>query len=312
MKAYIFDPLWDELVSSDLLDKLNNAGVEAIVTKEIAPLSDCKELFGGDEERILCLNPDYVGWKLTSEDYKDIPNLRAILIASTGFEWVDQAAANERNIPVCQIVNFSTQAVVEWAVMMMFALARQTPQLIKDGFPLDYDKDFMKYRGVQLKGKTAGIIGLGHIGSSIAEACKGLGMDVVYWSRSSTNDNYEKISLEQLLSTSDVIFPTAAKNANTLSLITDEHIKSMKKSAILVDIAHGLFNQETVLKMVSSGSLFGYGFEGKPQEFGKLEGNVWAAPAYAWTTGESMHNSVVLWVDNMVSAANNDFPYKIN
>lgn len=312
MKAFIFDPLWDDLVTDDLLEKITRSGLEIVVKKDIAPLSECKELFDGDEERLLCLNPDYVSWKLPSNDYKDIPNLKAILIASTGFEWVEQDVANERNIPICQIVNFSTQAVAEWAIMMMFNLARQTPRLIKDNYPLDFDKDFMKYRGVQLKGKTAGIIGLGHIGSAIAEACKGLGMEVVYWSRSSTNDAYNKVSLEELMSSADVIFPTAAKSPETLALISDDHIKSMKKTAILVDIAHGLFNQEKVLAMVASGDLFGYGFEGEPNEFIKFEGNVWAAPSYAWTTYESMHNSVVLWTDNMVSAAKNQFPTRVN
>jgi lactate dehydrogenase-like 2-hydroxyacid dehydrogenase len=312
MKAFIFDPLWDELVTDDLLTKVKDSGLEIIVTKEIEPLRDCKQLFEGDEPRILCLNPDYVSWKLSGEDYKDAPNLKAILTASTGFEWVEQNVANERNIPICNILNFSTQAVAEWAVMMMFNLARQTPRLIKDNYPLDFDKDFMKYRGIQLKGKTAGIIGLGHIGGAIAEACKGLGMNVIYYSRSSTNDDYEQVSLEQLMSTADVIFPTAAKNPETLALITDDHVKSMKESAILIDIAHGLFNKDVITDMVARGDLFGYGFEGKPNEFTKFEGNVWAAPAYAWTTFESMHNSVVLWTDNMVSATQNEFPTRVN
>jgi phosphoglycerate dehydrogenase-like enzyme len=312
MKAFIFDPLWDELITDDLVAKLKSADIEYFVTKEIAPLSGCKALFEGTEDRLLCLNPDYVSWKLSSEDYKDIPKLKGILTASTGFEWIEQDAANKSGIPICNIVNFSTQAVAEWALLMMFNLARQTPKLIKDDFPLDYDKDFMKYRGVQLKGKTAGIIGLGHIGSAIAEACKGLGMNVIYWSRSSTNEAYEKVSLEQLFAEADVIFPTTAKNTETLSMITDEHIKSMKQSTILVDIAHGLFNQETVLNMVASGELFGYGFEGKPNEFTKHKGNVWSAPAYAWTTYESMHNSVVLLVDNIVNASKGDFTNKVN
>lgn len=312
MKAFIFDPLWDELITDELLGKLKASGLELVITKTIAPLSDCRELFDGDDKRILCLNPDYVSWKLTSDDYKDIPNLKGILIASTGFEWVDQKVANKLNIPICQIVNFSTQAVAEWAITMMLNVARQTPRLIKDNFPLDYDKDFMKYRGIQLKGKTAGIIGLGHIGSAIAEACNGLGMKVIYWSRSSTNKDYEKVSLEQVLSTADVVFPTAAKNAETLSLISDQNIKSMKNSAILVDIAHGLFNQELVLDMVAKGSLFGYGFEGEPNEFTKFKGNVWAAPSYAWATDSSMNNSMSKWVENMVDAAKDKFPNRVN
>jgi glycerate dehydrogenase len=312
MKAFIFDPLWDDLITDELLVKLKDSGLDCVVTKDIAPLSECEALFEGDEERLLCLNPDYMSWKLSSEDYANIPNLKGIMIASTGFEWVNQDAANKQNIPICQIVNFSTQAVAEWALTMMFNVARQTPKLIKDNFPLDFDKDFMKYRGVQLKGKTAGIIGLGHIGTAIAEACKGIGMDVIYWSRSSTNDAYEKVELEQLLATADVIFPTAAKNAETLALISDGHINSMKESAMVIDIAHGLFKQEQVLDMVANGKLFGYGFEGKPNEFTMFEGNVWAAPPYAWTTFESMHNSVVLWVDNMISSTEGEFPNRIN
>lgn len=312
MKAFVFDPLWDELITDDLLEKIDASGVELVVVKDVAPLRDCKELFDGDEERLLCLNPDYLGWKLKNDDYKDIPNLKAIVTESTGFEWIEQDVANERNIPICNIRNFSTQAVAEWAVMMMFNLARQTPKLIKDGFPLDFDKDFTKYRGVQLKGKIAGIIGLGHIGSAIAEACKGLGMHVIYWSRSSTNDDYESVSLEELMSDADVIFPTVAKNDETLQLITDDLLASMKKSVMLIDIAHGLFDQQMIIDTVASGALFGYGFEGKPGEFAKYEGNVWAAPAYAWATYDSMYNSEVLLIENILSASKNEYPNRVN
>lgn len=312
MKAFVFDPLWDELITDDILAKLKTCGVELIVNKQPAPLSTCAELFAGDEPRLLCLNPDYVGWKLTNEDYKNIPNLKAILTASTGFDWIELESANVQDIPVCNILNFSTQAVTEWSLMMMFNLARQTPLLIKDDFPLDYDKDFMKYRGVQLKGKTAGIIGLGNIGSSIAEACRGIGMNVIYWSKSSKNEAYTKVSLEELMQSADVIFPTVAKNPETLKLITETHLKSIKKSAIVVDIAHGLFDQDILLDMVTNGDLFGYGFEGKPNEFSKFAGNVWSAPAYAWATYDSMHNSLVLMTDNIVSATKGEFPTRVN
>jgi phosphoglycerate dehydrogenase-like enzyme len=312
MKAFIFDPLWDDLVTPDLLEVLKEASVEIVVTKAVAPLSDCAELFEGDEDRLLCLNPDYVGWKLKSEDYENIPHLKGIFTESTGYEWVELEAANRLGIPICNIKAFNTQAVAEWAIMMMFNLARQTPRLIKDGFPLDFDKDFMKYRGIQLKGKTAGIIGLGNIGSAIAERCVGLGMNVVYWSRSSTNDAYQKLSLEELLATADVIFPATAKNDETVSLVTDDMIRTIKKEAMVVDIVHAIFNHQLLLDMVAAGNLYGYGYEGEPKEFTKFEGNVWAAPAYAWATYESMYNSVVKLVDNIVSASKYNFPTKVN
>lgn len=312
MKAFIFDPLWDELATDELLDKLDANGVELVVTKEIAPLSDCKALFEGDEERILCLNPDYVHWKLTAGDYKNIPSLKAILVAATSFSWIDTTYADDKKIPVCNIRNFSTQAVAEWAVTMMFNVARQVPRLIKDGFPLDFDKDFMKYKGVELKGKTVGIIGLGNIGSAIAERCAGLGMNVTYWSKSPKTTEHSSVELVELFAKSDVIFPTMALNDESKKLITPELLKTMKPSAMFISVVHELFDEQLVLNMVKDGKLFGFGFEASPASFEKYEGNVWAAPAYAWVTDGSMNNSMTKWVENMIDAANGKFPNKVN
>lgn len=312
MKVFIFDPLWAKLVDKKLEDQLAKSDAEINIITDVKPLNETAELFMGDEDRILCLNPDYVGWKLTNEDYRNIPNLKAILTASTGFEWIERDIADERNIPICNIKDFSTQAVAEWSIMMMLNLARQTPRLIKDGFPLDFDADFEKYQGMQIKGKTAGIIGLGNIGSVIAERAAGLGMNVVYWSKSSVDSVYSKVELDELMSTADVIFPALAKNSETLGLINEGLIRSMKSTAILVDIAHGLFNEEITLDMVKTDKLFGYGFEATPGTFNKYEGNVWAAPAYAWVTFESMYNSEAKLVENIASAVDNKFPNRVN
>lgn len=312
MKVFIFDPLWDQLITPELKSKLEAANLEVTVIKDVAPLANCAALFEGDEERILCLNPDYVGWKLSVDDYKVIPGLKAILGAATSFSWIDASYAAQNGVPVCNIRNFSTQAVAEWATTMLFNVARRTPMLIKDGFPLDFDKDFMKYRGVELHGKKVGIIGLGNIGSAIAERCAGLGMEVTYWSQSPKTNDYKTVELSALMSESDVIFPAMALNDETKKLLTDELIGSMKATAIFISVVHELFNEKLILEMVKEGKLFGFGFEADPKTFNEYEGNIWAAPAYAWTTDGSMHNSMVLWVENMVNAANDKFPNRVN
>lgn len=312
MKLFIFDPLWEELATPEHKQKLAKLFSEIIVTKAIAPLAECTALFEGNEERILCVNPDYVNWMLEVSDYKNIPGLKAILVQATSFSWIDMRYASENDIPVCNIRNFSTQAVAEWAMTIMFNLARQTPRLIKDSFPLDFDKDFMKYRGVELCGKTAGIVGLGNIGSAIAERCKGLGMNVVYWSKTSKTSDYELCELTQLFANADVIFPTMVLNDETKKIITPKLIRSMKPSAMLVSVAHEMFDEQLVLDMVKGGKLFGFGFEASPASFDQYEGNVWAAPAYAWVTDGSMNNSVDKWVENMVNAANGKFPNRVN
>ena len=312
MKAFIFEPLWDELSTPELVNNLREAGVEYDVIKDVAPLADYAPLFAGDEERLLYLNPDYVSWKLTADDYKNIPNLKGIFGAATSFSWIDTSYATEHDIPVSNIKGFSAEAVAEWAIMMMLNVARQTPRLIKDGFPLDFDKDFMKYRGVELHDKIAGIVGLGKIGTLIAQRCKGLGMEVMYWSKNSRSDEFSYVELPELMANADVIFPIMAVNEETKGIITNELLHAMKPSAILIDETNHLFDQAEVFKMVCEGKLYGFGFEAKPESFDKYEGNVWAAPAYGWATDSAMAASVRMQVENMVATTKGDFPNRVN
>jgi len=311
MKAFIFDPLWDDLISEDLLCKLRDSNIELIVTTKIAPIIDSAALFEGDDDRIICVNPDYVNWKLNSDDYKNIPNLKAILGAATSFSWIDASYANDNGITIANVRSFSTQAVAEWAIAMLFNVSRQVPRLIKDGFPLDFDKDFMKYRGLELHGKTAAIIGLGHNGIAIAERLKGLGLNIVYWSKNTRNNEYKYSDLNDIFETADVIVPAFAHNDETDALITDELLAKLKSSAIIIDIIE-LKNKDKVIELVKEGKIFGFGFEAKPNSFDKYEGNVWAAPAYAWVTDGSMNNMMTKWVENMIEAASDRFPNKIN
>jgi glycerate dehydrogenase len=311
MKVFIFDPLWNDLITEDLQGKLRDSDIELIVTTKIAPIIDNAALFEGDDERIICVNPDYVNWKLKSDDYKNIPNLKAILGAATSFSWIDASYANDNGITIANVRSFSTQAVAEWAIAMLFNVSRQVPRLIKDGFPLDFDKDFMKYRGLELHGKTAAIIGLGHNGIAIAERLKGLGLNIVYWSKNTRNNEYKFSELNDIFETADVIVPAFAHNDETDALITDELLAKLKSSAIIIDIIE-LKNIDKIIELVKEGKIFGYGFEAKPNSFDKYVGNVWAAPAYAWVTDGSMNNMMTKWVENMIDAASGKFPNKIN
>lgn len=315
MKAFIFDPLWDTIITPQLLWKLDQAGLDILVKKHVHNLHECKELFLGDEERIVCLNPDAIDWSLTAEDYKDIPHLKAILCSVTSLSWLDSSYANDHNIPICNIRNYSTQAVAEWAILTALALARRLPLLIKDKFPLDFNEDFIKYQGKQIRGMTAGIIGLGNIGTAIAERCQGLGMEVTYWSRSPKKSPYHRVELDTLMSKSDIIFPAVALHKDTIGLISDDHVRSIKPSALFISIDElyndRLFNHGLILEMVKKMQLFGFGFEASPATFNQYEGNVWAVPPYAWDTKTSIHNAINIWVEAMVRIVRRDFSFQV-
>jgi len=195
---------------------------------------------------------------------------------------------------------------------MMFNVARKIPLLIKNGFPLNFSSDFQSYQGINLEGKKAGIIGLGNIGSAIAERCHGLGMDVFYWSNSPKQNNYNNCDLKTLFQECDVIFPAMADNGKTKEIITDEMIQSMKSEAMIISIVHNLYNHEMVISKVLEGSLYGYGFEDKPESFAKHKGNIWAAPTYAWCTNTSLRNLMDSFVQAIVDAAQGRYPNKVN
>jgi lactate dehydrogenase-like 2-hydroxyacid dehydrogenase len=312
MKVYVFDPLWPNLITSENKALLDNAGVEVILTTEIKPLSECKDLFMNKDEKILAVNPDYVDWSLPSDKFKNIHNLKCIITESTSYGWIDTKYAAEQNIPVVNIRNFSTDAVADWAVMMMMNLMRKVSLLIKQGFPLNFSSDFQTYQGMNLKNKKVGIIGLGNIGTAISERCKGLGMDVSYCSKHEKKTNLRFSDVKTIFETCDVVFPCMADNDETRRIITDDMLKSMNPRSILVSITHAIYNHELVLKLVSDYNLFGYGFEAPPLSFNNYKGNVWACPAYAWCTDGSMRKSMDLFVDAIVNAVKNSYPNQVN
>lgn len=312
MKVYIFDPLWPDLISSENVDLLKKSGAEILLTTKGASLTECKDLFSDPSPKIIGVNPDYIAWKMPSESFKDIPNLSCIITQSTSYGWIDHAFAARQGTAVVNIRGFSTQAVAEWAIMMMHTIARRVPLLIKNEFPLDFGNDFQIYKGVNLKGKKVGIVGLGAIGAAIAERAKGLGMDVVYWSKSEKSVSYERVDLKTLFETCDVIFPAMADNQDTHKVITDDLIESMKSSAMFVSVVHKYYNHSMILERVESNSLFGYAFEADSGMFDSHKGNVWAAPAYGWCTEDSMRASMDMFVEAIVDAVHGKYPNKVN
>jgi phosphoglycerate dehydrogenase-like enzyme len=305
MKLFILDQMWSSQVTPELSKKLTDANLEVIVDEKSKSLKDVKGLFDGSEERILAINPDNVDWAVKAEDYKEVPNLKAILLQSTSFSWLESV----KDIPVCNIRGFSAHAVAEWNILMAINLARKIPLLIQGSFEYDLNK----YQGIELQGKTAGIIGIGQNGTQTAKRCKGLGMNVVYWSHKTRNDEYEYVELTELFKRSDLIIPAMADNKDVQKLITDEMISSMKRSAIFVSTVHRYYNHQLLLDMVKDGRLFGYGFETEGKEkFSDFTGNIWATPPYAWCTDGSMSGAMNLWVNNMVSASKSEFPNRIN
>jgi phosphoglycerate dehydrogenase-like enzyme len=308
MKIYILTPNAKALFTPGLIDKLNAAG-KIVLVETPQEMRNIPGLFEEAEEKILAIDPDFNNWTVKNEDIEKIKNLRGIVLQTTSFSWIDGVFAKSKGIPVVSLRGFSTEAVAEWALLMALSVARQIPVIAKD----EWKQDYVKHIGVELKGKIAGIIGLGSIGTRVAELFNGIGMNVIYWSKGSTDNRFKKIELEELLKTADVISPHVAQNEETQGLITDPMLQSMKKTAIFVSTIHNIYNHDLVLQMVKEEKIFGYGFEedggGK---FTTYDGNVWGGPSLAWCTQDSMRKNSEQWVEAIIMASQGKFDNQIN
>jgi len=307
MKIFIISPNTDTQLTQEHRSALKGLG-EVTIYNDIKPFDQLTELYAGNEPRIVAIDPDFSEWKFPNDVIDKIPNLKAIVLQTTSFSWLDVEHCTQKGVPVVNLRGFSSIAVAEWVVTLTLALARQLPIVIKDGWKLNYEK----HRGFELRGKTAGVIGLGRIGTAVAENLQGIGMTVQYWSKHSQDERFNKVALEELMHSSDVIVSAVAHNDDTEGLLGDGIVKSMKPTALLVDITHPIYNTELVLQLVAEGKIGGYAFEDEKNTFGKYEGNVWNGPALGWCTNESMAKNAQQWVEAIVEAARGTYLTQVN
>ena len=294
------------MFQSEQLDRLATAG-DLVKIETVQSLSEVAALFDGTEERILAIDPDSCDWTVPSDVLDRMPNLKAVILETTSFSWVDGQHLKERGIPLVNCPGFSSIAVSEWATLAMLMLARKIPLVIKNEWHLDFEA----HRGYELRGKTAGVIGLGRIGKAVAENCFGLGMQVQYWSRQTRDDRFSFTSLEQLVASSDVVFLCLERNQETSHLLTDDLLESMKPTATFIRTGFAP-NHSLLLSMTRDGRLGGYAFDEDHSTFIQCKGNVFASPPLGWLTHESVERSAQMWTEAIISATKNEFPNRMN
>lgn len=196
--------------------------------------------------------------------------LRLLVLTSTAYHMVDFDAANERRITVANIPGYSTEAVAEHAIALLFAVARTVtaadramragPFQIDPGNPAH-----RKFLGFELRGKTLGVIGLGAIGRRVAEIGNGLGMSVLGYNRTPRQmAGVRLVGLNELLSVSDVVSLNLAVHPDTKKMISERELRVMKPGAVLINTAGGelVDTQPAALyRALSEGRLSGAGLD---------------------------------------------------
>jgi phosphoglycerate dehydrogenase-like enzyme len=184
---------------------------------------------------VLVVEADFV----FEETIQEATSLKLIGICRASTNAVDIDVATEAGICVINTPGRNAQAVAEHALGLMMALARNIPashEYTKQGHWQDPTEPYLSMRGVELGGKTLGIIGLGAIGRHLAKIVTGIGMSVVGCDPYVSNPplGVQMSELENLMSTSDFISVHVPLNSDTDSLVDAAMLSRMKQSAYLI------------------------------------------------------------------------------
>lgn len=263
------------------------------------------EYLKDEEDKILMADPEWYHWNLREEHISRIKNLKAICINTTAFDWIDWQYCKDNGIIVTHTPKYSTDSVAEYAIFLLMCLAKKLPIQIKTNYKMEYNHEMLN---TEIKGKTVGIIGLGTIGTRVAELCENLGMKVIYWSKNQKDNNYKRVEIDDIFKNADYIIPTFATNNETRKIITDERIRMMNGNSLINIIINPveIYNHKLVLERAGKDEI-SYAFEiYDDKTLSDYKGNVMATAPYSFYTKESIDRLVALWCSNSVSILNNN------
>jgi len=194
-----------------------------------------------------------------------LPNLKMITTRSTGFDHIDIQIAKENKIAVCNVPFYGENTVAEHTFALILSLSRKLVDSVQRARTGDFTLDGL--RGFDLKDKTLGIIGLGHIGLHIARIAKGFEMKILAYDvkqdkKLAKKIGFDYVGLENLLTKSDIITLHVPDNKETHHLINSGNINLIKKGAYLINTARGgLIETQALLKALSDKTLAGAGLD---------------------------------------------------
>ncbi len=293
MKIIIINPKSE--FTPEQISRMEGKGIVVFLqTKEEVQNYINNESGSDFEEKVVLLGPEVIDWKLENKTIDKINNLKGIFLPTTSHSWIDGEYLRSKNIVLTNVPKYSTEAVAEYSISMMLNLSKKLPLVIKNGWEFNFEE----YIGRNVKDKTMGIIGLGAIGTRIAELGLGMGMNVIYWSRKSRNNRFKYMELDDVFKNSDYLFPALVRNVETEKIITKDRIDMLKRSSFIIDITHeNLFDFEYTAEKVKKGELSGVAFESDTKKIGDYKGNVYITPPIAWLTKESLDADMEIWTE---------------
>ncbi|MDH3454489.1 MAG: phosphoglycerate dehydrogenase, partial [Desulfuromonadales bacterium] len=205
------------------------------------------------------------GTQVDAELLSHAKQLKMIARAGVGIDNVDVTAASERGIIVVNAPFGNTNSAAEHSMAILLSMCRNVPDANASLKAGKWQR--APFTGYELKHKTMGIVGLGKVGGRVALRSRAFEMDVVVYDpyiseKRATDFGTRLVSLDELVSTADVISVHTPLNEETHDLITSEHFAKMKDGVLIVNCARGgIINEAAMLHALESGKAGGAAFD---------------------------------------------------
>ena len=203
---------------------------------------------------------------ITAEAIAAATNLRGIVKYGVGVDSIDLEAATARGVPVAHCPHYGTDTVADQAFALMLAAARKIHTVDRDLRANTWLWPEPKYMGVDLAGKTIGLIGFGRIGRAMARRCVGFGMRIIvhdpYVDSAESDSPVQFVSLKQLLADSEFVSLHPVLTPETRGMIGQAEFAAMKSSAILVNVSRGaLIDEQALVAALQNNAIAGAGLD---------------------------------------------------
>jgi D-3-phosphoglycerate dehydrogenase len=291
-------------------DKLSPQAIE--IFKDRGVEVDVKT--GLSEEELLKIIGDYDGLairsatKVNTKVLEAAKNLKVVGRAGIGVDNVDVKAATARGVIVMNTPFGNSVTTAEHALSLMMSLARQIPVANQSTHDGKWEKN--RFMGVEMAGKTLGLIGCGNIGSIVADRAQGLKMKVIAFdpflsAERAAAINVEKVELEALLTRADFISLHTPLTDTTRHLLNKDTLAKTKKGVRIINCARGgLIVEEDIKAAIESGHVAGAAFdvfEEEPAKTNPLFGmeQVIATPHLGASTTEAQENVAIQVAEQM-------------
>lgn len=251
--------------------------------------------------------------KIDREIIDKMPKVKIISNYAVGYNNIDFSYAKQKGIVVTNTPDILTNATADIAFGLIIAASRNFHlgnKMVREQKFTGWAPELLL--GIELFGKTLGIIGAGRIGQAVANRAKSFGCKIIYFSKSRKSEfekttGAKKFNLEKLLKESDIISLHLPLSDKTYHLLNKENMHLMKKNVILVNTARGeIIDEFELIKMLKNKSVFAAGldvYENEPnlkKEFIKLQ-NVFLLPHLGSATFEARNKMAELAAKNVIN-----------